>query len=1725
MSVTFHVALPIPDEIGKPIFEKHVLPWVKGHTVYDYLETKPEQLGSVIYGGGVFMPEDARYLLLKDGDELHVLPNLDGKNTALILGIVGAVVGFYLGGPGGAQAGWTWGAALSGAMTGYAIGSTIGALITPQPKMSKSGDDAPTTHMWQGIGNEDRPGATIPVPMGTHRTGGVRIGAFTRRYGNSEKLHLLLLVGHGPLEAIDEIELNEQAYTNFPNVEVETRLGTPGQTIIPGFNAVANTYAQNVNLTLLGGGVTYTYTTVGADIDAFEVLLTAPGLVHTDDKGDQKQNKTRYRLEYKKVGDPTWINADAANGNEAKIIASSRATVFETRRIQGLVAGQYDIRLTWIDADFKDSSRDLWHLFLTGVTEEKQDARNYEGYGLIAVKAIAVEQISGAIPTVTSLVTGVKVPSWNGSSFTSPAFYDVSSSEFAPRGRNPGWLILELLRNPKWGLGSEIPDSNIDLASFKRFAEYCAESVTVTPDVGSPYDEPRHQLDIVLNQQQNALDLLEHLCSLSRAALVLSGNRWKIVIDQPDEPVQLFTMGNIRRGSFNMQIRGDGQRTNAFDVTIIDPLRNWDSNPFTVVSKQQVTILGKAQRTGQLNLTGIIRRSHAKREAIFRLNALQYLKRLIVFEAGVDAVLCEAGDLISFSHDIPQWGYSGRLLPDPDTIDGVLNMVTLDRLVTIEAGKVYEITIRPQDGTNEAGWIGEVWGDEQDNGSGQYARLKLHTPAPFPPNEGCIFAFGQKAISTKPFRVISITRSDEGYRKITAIEYNDDVANDAEIIEVITYTDLPNWGGPPAPVVGAKAYEEITNRKDDRWISNVIVQWAKALPSRQYSATIGAKVERSWDYDPLSPADTTWEDWVYTDGTEARWYDAPQGTRLAFRITPKGANGRYNLAGAAIVYVDTAGFSTAAPAVTGLTAEVRDNSFVWTWNAPGQQYLTELRKTNSGWGDNDPANLVYRGDAHRFVLESPSVRSQQLFAKLVDLNHNFSVGAVSATAADAAPAAPTLGPIERYKNNLKLKVTPVLPTTDYIGIHLHASQHPGFTPRFEDGPTRSITSLTRSGLTATGTTSVAHGFLTGDYVVIAGATQTEYNGTWLITVTGAQTFTYTLATGSAPATPATGTISAQAKTNRVAQVVGPQGGEFVHAVQTSGNWYYKATVEDWLSMRLNDWIYSAEVSAALLVIVPASPTSVAIADMAAEGDGSEGRGLRTVDGGGTLTPIRLHRKKITWLHTDNPANPAGSHVGFQIIVYETDPNAPMFDSGVLRNEAQREHFVGEFHLRNAKTVIAAVKAIYSDFITSPYVTSTGVTLDPGIEPPLATSAYVDSRLGDIDLPETCWDYFRLDKTTSGVRGARALSFPASVYDHDGYGVLIETGATQRFELDETNFVSSNWVLTNCAKTEIVSEVPPARGNFKTYRLTVTNPAALLRAQITQLVGSSAGSYHNFSVWVRARGRATPVTVRIGDGVSFNAPDVLTTLGPGVWQRLQTGQTAWPNSNLNRVCTIEVAAAAMSSGEYLEVAVAQLTANSFAHAPLEGELATRSTGILYLSPGPCAGDQWTVMFRFHRAKQSTTRVEGGTNGYLFGLSDDANTRWMGFYQDFTTGRLHMQSHNGLHANALLPVTGLEENAIAIKRASNTFSVFLNNGLLLPPTTITNPTSAGAMTRLILGNTFGPSNPLNGSYKNLAVFNSALADATIIRYITQGIRFATSDPRIVVPKPFNVSLTEV
>lgn len=72
----------------------------------------------------------------------------------------------------------------------------------------------------------------------------------------------------------------------------------------------------------------------------------------------------------------------------------------------------------------------------------------------------------------------------------------------------------------------------------------------------------------------------------------------------------------------------------------------------------------------------------------------------------------------------------------------------------------------------------------------------------------------------------------------------------------------------------------------------------------------------------------------------------------------------------------------------------------------------------------------------------------------------------------------------------------------------------GWIYTFDAATIQTISSITHVGAVATVTTASAHGLATGTEVTHSGATESDYNGTFRITVTGTTTYTYTM--GSTP---------------------------------------------------------------------------------------------------------------------------------------------------------------------------------------------------------------------------------------------------------------------------------------------------------------------------------------------------------------------------------------------------------------------------------------------------------------------------------------------------------------------------------------------------------------------------------------------------------------------------------
>ena len=113
-----------------------------------------------------------------------------------------------------------------------------------------------------------------------------------------------------------------------------------------------------------------------------------------------------------------------------------------------------------------------------------------------------------------------------------------------------------------------------------------------------------------------------------------------------------------------------------------------------------------------------------------------------------------------------------------------------------------------------------------------------------------------------------------------------------------------------------------------------------------------------------------------------------------------------------------------------------------------------------------------------------------------------------------------LGPEGQHHARWCTHIEPLTPGNEIVSIF---DNQVGFFPGSTNLP-KTVTSLSRDGSLVTATVT-NHGYATGAFVRIAGATPSNLNGVYAVTSTGTNTFTYTVS-GSDTAT-ATGTITSQ----------------------------------------------------------------------------------------------------------------------------------------------------------------------------------------------------------------------------------------------------------------------------------------------------------------------------------------------------------------------------------------------------------------------------------------------------------------------------------------------------------------------------------------------------------------------------------------------------------------------
>jgi predicted phage tail protein len=807
--------------------EVHSCQHIVAKTAYEYVQPYIMGLEDYIVSINGNVVEDAKTQPVNSDDWLAVCPVV-GKSGSDWFRFIGTMVVTYYVGKLGNTGSWKsfwgnnkfWSNMAVGALT--AVGGTLINHWFPPAKADQV--EAKSSYNWGNAQSQNGQGNALAITYGTMRTAGQVLAQHISSDDEDQYLNILLCGGEGPIDSISDIRINDNpiSYYKDATVTFETRFGNNDQTSITNFN---DTYHdQPLNYELNTDNTWIAEQTEGNAVEGLEITLQLPGgLYYANDNGSLGNASVTVQVQYRKVGAADWNDFTTAT-----ITAAKNTAFFRTYRLDNLTAAQYEVRAQ-CTAKSGTSTRYSTHVYWTQLSSIMYDDFSRPGKVLIGIKALATSQLSGGMPIITWLQTRETVWVWNA-----------ETSKYEQKAAtNPAWAAYDMIhrcrqiKNIHTGnyefVVQGVPASRAVYQDFVRWAAFC--------------DDRNLTFNYIFDTSNDLWTLLQKPEGVGRGKVIMRGTKFGSVCDAPGDPVQLFTVGNILTDKFKETFVSLKDRANAIEVSFPNKDKAYEKEVITVYADDYDETT--EPNITQITLDGITTVEQAYREAKYRLRLNQYMVRTVEHSADIDAIACQINDVVLLAHDVPQWGISGRLLAATATT------LQLDREVTLEPYRSYAVAIQI---TNLAVTTSQdvqsivtvgVQGVTKETATDT---ITLTSGLSTIPLKWDLYSFGETNKVVKPFRVLNISRDQDLRRKITCLEYIEEVYTEATDIPEINYSELDTL----LEVSSVSVAEETYRQKDGTMVSDINIAWS--IP-RTTTAIRGYKILYSADNG------TTWTQW------------------------------------------------------------------------------------------------------------------------------------------------------------------------------------------------------------------------------------------------------------------------------------------------------------------------------------------------------------------------------------------------------------------------------------------------------------------------------------------------------------------------------------------------------------------------------------------------------------------------------------------------------------------------------------------------------------------------------------------------------------------------------------------------------------------------------------------------------------------------------------------------
>jgi predicted phage tail protein len=613
---------------------------------------------------------------------------------------------------------------------------------------------------------------------------------------------------------------NADGSFNFSNIIVDARPGTPVQTSIPGFPAVESVFSVGAEVK---NTASVTRAISNADADAALVTIRLDGLQSVDTKtGNINPTTVQIAIDVQ-INGGGWTDVSPGNCVFSGKTSSAYQRSF---RIARPSAGNWSIRVRRITAD-NSSSTLINKTFWDSVTEIEDFALQYPNSALMAYRVDA-QSFGGKVPKRLVRLRGLKtrIPSnYNPIARTYAGVWDGTFQ--TAWHNNPAWVLFECIANDRWGVGEYVPDAFRDKWTLYSIGQYCDASV---PN-GFGGFEPRYTFNFAFATADDALKVLMSIASVFRGMIYWSSAGVTASADMALDPVKLVVPGNVIGGVINWGGGSLKARHTVAIITWFDPT-DFCRPAYEVVEGSPSDISRFGYRTMEVVAIGCTSRGQAHRMGKWAIETEASEAETCTWQASWDHSDVYPGEVVEIQDPAYAGIQFGGRVAGLVTTAGVTGL-TLDRPITLVAGKTYQISVVLSDGS--------VAVRNVTTGASTTSTLSLDVALAPAPIVNAIWVITASDLSPRRVKVIKRVETAKNVYDLAGILHDPTKFARIEqglVLEQPNYTALPT--GPIIAPTGLVAKECLVI-VSSAVHSEVVLSWVLSTDPRAFNYEIQVK--------------------------------------------------------------------------------------------------------------------------------------------------------------------------------------------------------------------------------------------------------------------------------------------------------------------------------------------------------------------------------------------------------------------------------------------------------------------------------------------------------------------------------------------------------------------------------------------------------------------------------------------------------------------------------------------------------------------------------------------------------------------------------------------------------------------------------------------------------------------------------------------------------------------